>query len=298
MHRAIEKLRGMGYVIESHPRRGYRLLVGDDLSMAPQYITELLGGRVSVRPLIHFVDACRSTQDIAEMFVREVGVREGLVVVAERMTAGRGRMGREWHAPPGGLWFTVVLRPPLMRGFQLLSIGAGVAVAEAIRELCGVNVRLKWPNDVTYEGMKVCGILVEGRFEADRPQYVLLGIGINVNNEIPEDLRNVAISLKEILGRDVPRLPLLAKVLMKIFEYYGLIREGKIDEVLRRWRRASETLGRRVKVIGIAETVSGVVVGIDSDGSLIIETSDGRRVRMYAGDVIHVDEGSASRSSA
>ncbi len=290
VHRVIEELREMGYAIESHPRKGYRLVVGDELSMAPQYVMELLRDKVKVRPLLHFIDACRSTQDIAELFIKEAGVREGLIVLAERMTAGRGRMGREWYAPPGGLWFTVLLKPPRMRGFQLLSIAAGVAVAETIRELYGIDVKLKWPNDVVYKGRKVCGILVEGRFEADRPQYVLVGIGINVNNEVPEEVRDVAITLKEILGRNVPRLPLLTKVLMKLFNYYQLLREGRLEEVLEKWKRYSETLGKRVKVIGIMETVTGTAVDIDGDGSLVIETDDGERVRMYAGDVIYVDE--------
>ncbi len=285
VHRVVEELRGRGYLIESHPRRGYRLVLEDDLSTANYYIKSLLTN-TPIRYSVHYVEKCRSTQDIAEALARE-GAEEGLVVVAEEMSGGRGRLGRRWAASRGGLWFTILLRPPTVEGLQLISLGAGVAVAEALRELHGVEVALKWPNDVLVDSRKLCGILVEGRMEADRIHYVLVGIGINVNNDIPEDLRGSAVSLKELLEALVPRVPLLAAVLVKFAGIYALLRQGECEEVLLRWKRLSSTLGKDVRVVMHDEVIEGKAIDVDVDGSLMVEVHGTLR-KVYAGDVIHL----------
>ncbi len=285
VHRVVEELRDRGYLIESHPRRGYRLVLEDDLSTANYYIKSLLTN-TPIRYSVHYVERCRSTQDIAEALARE-GAEEGLVVVAEEMTGGRGRLGRKWVASRGGLWFTILLRPPTVEGLQLISLGVGVAVAEALRELHGVEATLKWPNDVLVDGRKLCGILVEGRMEADRIHYVLVGVGVNVNNDIPEDLRGSAVSLKELLEALVPRVPLLAAVLVKFAGIYALLRQGEYGEVLLRWKKLSSTLGRSVRVVMHDEVIEGKAVDVDVDGSLVVEVRGTLR-KVYAGDVIHL----------
>jgi len=285
VHRAVEELRERGYLIESHPRRGYRIILEDDLSTANYYVKSLLAN-VPIRYTVHYVEKCRSTQDVAEALARE-GADEGLVVVAEEMSDGRGRLGRRWVAGKGGLWFTILLRPPAVEGLQLISLGAGVAVAEALRELHGVRALLKWPNDVLVNGRKLCGVLIEGRMEADRVHYVLVGVGINVNNDVPEDLRSYAVTLKELLGTPVPRVPLLAAVLVKFAGIYALIKQGRYGEVLRVWRKLSSTLGRNVRVIMYGDVIEGRAVDVDADGSLIIEARGALR-KVYAGDVIHL----------
>jgi len=285
IHRVVEELRGRGYLIESHPRRGYRLVLEDDLSTANYYIKSLVTD-TPIRYSVHYVEKCRSTQDVAEALARE-GAGEGLVVVAEEMSGGRGRLGRKWVAGKGGLWFTILLKPPTVEGLQLISLGAGVAVAEALRELHGVEATLKWPNDVLVDDKKLCGILVEGRMEADRVHYVLVGVGINVNNDIPEELRDTAVSLKELLGVLVPRVPLLAATLVKFAGIYALLRQGRHGEVLLRWKKLSSTLGRNIRVITHDEVIEGKAIDVGIDGSLVVEVRGTLR-KVYAGDVIHL----------
>lgn len=285
IHRVVEELRERGYLIESHPRRGYRLVLEDDLSAANYYIKSLLTN-TPIRYSVHYVEKCRSTQDIAEALARE-GAEEGLVVVAEEMSSGRGRLGRTWVASRGGLWFTILLRPSAMKALQLISLGAGVAVTEALRELHGVEATLKWPNDVLIDNRKLCGILVEGRMEADRVHYVLVGVGINVNNDLPENLKASAIALKELVGRPVPRVPLLGATLTKFASIYNALRHGKRSLVISRWKKLSSTLGKFVKVVTPNEVIEGLAIDINEDGSLIVKA--GKCLRsVYAGDVIHL----------
>ena len=281
----INELRRYGYPVESNPLKGYRLIPEDDLSLADHYVKALLTG-TSINYSIHYVGGCSSTQDIADALAREGGP-EGLVVIAEEMSEGRGRLGRKWVAGRGGVWLTMLLRPLMLKGLQLISLGAGVAVAEALRELYGVNVGLKWPNDVLAEGKKLCGILVEGRVEADRIHYLLVGVGINVNNEIPKHLKAKAVSLKELLGTAVPRVPLLTLLLGKFATIYEALKRGDHEYVLSRWRKLSLTLGKEVKVITPSEVIEGTAINVGEDGSLILK-ADGSLRRVYAGDVVHL----------
>ena len=285
VHRVIDELRRYGYPIESNSRRGYRLVLEDDLSLTNHYVKALLAN-TPINYSIHYVGSCSSTQDIADALAREGGP-EGLVVIAEEMSEGRGRLSRKWVAGKGGVWLTILLRPLKLKGLQLISLGAGVAVAEAIRELHGIDVGLKWPNDVMAEGKKLCGILVEGRVEADRIHYILVGVGINVNNEIPKHLKTKAVSLKELLGTTVPRIPLLTLLLSKFATIYGALKRGDQERILSRWRELSLTLGKKVKVITPSEVIEGTAIDVGEDGSLILK-AEGSLRRVYAGDVMHL----------
>ncbi|MCD6278190.1 MAG: biotin--[acetyl-CoA-carboxylase] ligase [Desulfurococcales archaeon] len=284
LHRAIDYLRKVGYVIESHPRRGYRILLTDDLAEAGAHLKDL-GTRVKFS--VHYISSCTSTQDIAEALARE-GASEGTVVIAESMTSGRGRLGRKWVAGKGGLWMTVLLRPPTIVNLQLLSLCAGVAVAKAVADLYGIKAELKWPNDVIIGSRKLCGILSEGRAEADRVHYVLIGIGINVNNDLPEHLKATAVTLKELVGHPVPRTPLLRAVLKNLDIGYELLVSGEGVKVVKLWKNYSGTLGNYVKVITSEKVIEGYAADVDADGALIVEVGGGRREVIYSGDVVHL----------
>lgn len=285
VNRLIEDLRSRGFLIESHPRRGYRLLIADDLRLASTYVCSV---GVKLRYSLHYVDVCESTQDIADALASQ-GASEGVVVVAEEMTRGRGRLGRRWIASRGGLWFTVILRPMVVEKLQLLTLALGVAVVEALEQLIGVKPGLKWPNDVVYDDRKLAGILVEAKAEADVIKYVLAGIGLNVNNDLPDELRKEAISLKEIMGVPVPRIPVLRSILSCIDRYYRLLLEKQYDVILDKWRRYSVTIGRRVRVYMVGGgVVEGVAEDVAKDGSLVVRLDNGVRKRVYAGDVVHL----------
>ncbi len=245
------------------------------------------GGRFVSRLVM--IEECGSTQDVAKELAGS-GAPEGTVVIARRMVAGRGRAGRRWEAPEGGLWFTVVLRPEGIRGVQIISLLGGVAVAKALRKLLCVVPCLKWPNDVLVNGKKVAGILAEGAFVGSRADYVLLGVGINVNNSLPVELKSTATTLKEVIGGGVPIADVLVRVLSEIGELYALLEAGRKDLILDSWREMSCTLGRAVRVVLPGNRIiTGVAKDVDDDGNLIVDTGC-ELVRVGAGDVIHLRE--------
>ncbi len=254
----------------------------DDLSKATEYLER---SNTMLRYEVVYVKRCVSTQDLAESLVKQ-GRGEGLLVIAESMTLGRGRHGRRWVANEGGLWFTLVLEPPRLTGMQLLSLGVASSVARSLRDLYGFNPQLKWPNDVMADDRKISGILIEGKKHLKA--YILVGVGINVNNEISEDLREIAINVKELVGRTVPRIPLLVTVLRNIEDTYSKILNGEVNEVLNQWRQFTETLGKRVKVLTKSEVIEGIAYDVLNDGALVIMNSTGRKHIVYSGDVIYV----------
>jgi len=256
----------------------------EDLSELTKY---LVREGSKLRYVIFHMRSCSSTQDIA-MSLFEQGCNEGLVVLCDEMSSGRGRLGRSWSAPLGGLWFTLVLTPPKLTSLQVLSLGVGSSVAKTLRELYGIKAVVKWPNDVLVNKKKISGILIEGKKNAKTALFV--GVGINVNNEIPAELRDKAVSVKEILNHQVPRAPLLARILEKIEETYLKLLDEKVGEILREWRNLTETLGKKVVVITGKEVIEGVAVDVALDGSLIVEDSAGNKHHIYSGDVTHLTQ--------
>ena len=284
IHRIIESLRGKGYIIEYHPKKGYRLIDVDDLSIANNFISKL---NTFVRYAVRYVPHCTSTQDIAKSLA-ESGASEGLIVIAEEMSSGRGRLKRYWYAPKGGLWFTLILRPRSIKSMQLLSLSAGLAIVKCLRSLLNIDIKLKWPNDVLYFNKKIAGILVEASVELNTINYVLLGVGINVNNEIPNEIKNVAISLKQVFNRKIPRIPILKSFLINFDELYLNFIKGEIKKIINEWKKYSETIGKYVKVVFLDKVIEGKAIDIDDNGCLVLLTNSKKRIIIEAGDVIHL----------
>ncbi len=273
--KAIQRLKEKGYEIESG-RRGYRLKEIPD-RLYPELFSDL------PYPLFHYEEV-ESTMEVA----RELA-QKGLegVVVAERQKRGRGRLGRSWLSPQGGLYFTLILRPNCLPSeVQLFSLAFGVVVARAIEGLYHLPVALKWPNDVLYQGRKVCGILLELSAEADGVRFVLVGVGVNVNHPIKE-LEPRGISLKEILGKDLPRRALLWEILR---EWKVLQDKLSPEEVITEWQKRSDTLGRWVRVSTPEGVLQGRAFRVDSEGALWLETSQGP-IRVLAGDCHYLRPG-------
>ena len=262
---------------------------------------------------VRWYEAVTSTNEWAHSLA-DGGVAEGTVLVAERQTAGRGRLGRPWASPPGGLWFSVILRPRLpLEQWPLVGLAACVAVALAIAETTGLRARLKWPNDVLVDRRKVAGLLLEtgplrGNDPRDdvraasaasgppppRPAWLVLGVGINANvslDALPSRPQYPATSLQAAIGRPVERGRLLRAMLRALGRDYADLHAGTAAAVLRRWRTWSETLGRFVRVAiaspdaGGSSVVEGVAYDVDDAGALMVRTRDGGEVRIVAGDV-------------
>jgi BirA family biotin operon repressor/biotin-[acetyl-CoA-carboxylase] ligase len=233
-----------------------------------------------------------STNDLAGALA-ERGAREGCAVIAEAQSAGRGRHGRTWSSPPGaGLYISTILRPPT-QALSLLTIAAGVAVAEAVQAATGLDPRLKWPNDVYVGEGKLAGVLAEaGSMEEGEPdedlprlRYVVLGIGINVMPAPhPPDVAARATSIEAELGRSIDRGLLLTECLVRLSARYEELRHKQTEGILTAWRaRSAATLGRTVEwdASGVRR---GIAEGIDDDGALLVRTESGLE-RLISGEV-------------
>lgn len=238
---------------------------------------------------VHYFEELESTQETAAMLASQ-GALHGEVVIAERQSAGRGRMGRRWHSPPGvNFYGTFILRPDLpVAEAARLSLVAGVAAAEALESVAPGIVALKWPNDVWLDGRKAGGIIAEAVTDSSqRLACVLLGIGLNLNlapEQIPEDLRGKATSVLAATGKPCDREALAGALFSRLDTRYMETLSGGFATVRPIWERYSALTGRRVTVVDGQSRMSGTVTGIAPDGALLLET-DGRTVRMLAGDV-------------
>lgn len=270
----IQGLVKSGISIVSSPK-GYRLTRDPD-SLVPWAFD-------TWQDRIHFFQETGSTMDEAMVMARK-GCADFTVVVAQRQTRGRGRMQRTWQSADGGLYFTVVVRPdiPMMLA-GLVNLAAAVDMAGLLRSLYQVDACLKWPNDILVDNHKLCGLLSQLEAEGDQVAHMNIGIGLNVNN-LPETEAPIAISLKALLGRPVPRREILVGFL-NVFEKRMLTFDPHV--VIDEWKSKNVTLGRRVRVITVKNMVEGTAVDVDSHGGLILELSDGTRQTVMHGDCFH-----------
>jgi BirA family biotin operon repressor/biotin-[acetyl-CoA-carboxylase] ligase len=284
----IEALRERGYVIESAHATGYRLASAPQ-AFAPEAVEAHLDTEWLGRHLVCH-DVTGSTNDDACALARE-GAQEGTVVLADAQTAGRGRLGRDWVSKPYlNLYASLILRPTIAPAMApQLSLVAGVAVARAL-EAEGVEAGIKWPNDVLIGGRKVCGVLTEIEAEADLVGFVVVGIGVNLNSELhdfPEDLHDKAISVRMAEDRVVDRMRFAAQLFGCFEQVYELWRKAGFEPLREEWQRRAVLMGKPIEVAGAGAgaNVSGVCIGIDSDGALLLKGDDTEVRRVIAGDV-------------
>jgi BirA family biotin operon repressor/biotin-[acetyl-CoA-carboxylase] ligase len=224
-----------------------------------------------------------STMDLARQKAR-AGAPDRWAVVAEEMTAGRGTGGHSWHAPPGGLYISFVLRG--LPDAHLVSLALGNAVADTL-EVAGAEPRLKWVNDVWVDGRKVAGILVEGESTGDRLEFLVAGIGVNVNGHaaaFPAPLDRTATTLEDVLGCDSCIPDLEALLLHAVDKWLGKLRDGQGAQVVEAFRARDALQGRRVRVQSGAQRVEGTAAGIDGDGRLLVQAGT-RTEALQAGSV-------------
>jgi len=271
----IRGLKEDGYVVEASPR-GYRLVSSPDLLLPYEF--------PDLEQRIHYFPEIGSTMDAARELAKK-GAREGTIVIAEAQTRGRGRLSREWLSPEGGIYFTLVLRPRISPACApRINLMASVAVADTIRKLFGLKAELKWPNDVLIGGKKVCGILAEMDAEMDVVNFVNVGIGINANTSIPQ-FEKTATSLKDTLGREVPRKEFLRALLTEIERRQALLMEA---DLLEEWKKLSVTLNKNVRIVSLGEEVTGQATDIDATGALVVRSKDGSLRTVLVGDCIHL----------
>lgn len=282
----MNTLKEEGYKIESVPRKGYRLISSPDiltLEEVEEYMNTNFIGRN-----IHYFNSLSSTNTKAKEIA--IQAKEGTIIVAEEQIRGKGRLGRSWTSPKGkGIWMSIILKPKVdpAKVAKITLIGAA-AVNQGLKDI-GIKSYIKWPNDIIIDGKKVCGILTEMSCELNMINYVIMGIGINVNlgrEDFDDELIDKATSLKEVVGEEIDRKKLLAYVLNHFEELYIPFKEsGDISKTIQVCRRESILIGKEVRIINGDTEKSGKVLGIDNEGQLIVEHGDGSIEELFSGEV-------------
>ena len=282
----IKGLRVQGYRIEAVPARGYRLLASPDL------LTSLDLGALATRRIGARLVCLKETESTNAVAFRlaEEGAPEGTVVFADAQSAGKGRLGRVWLSPPGvNLYCSVVLRPPIspVAACQLTFLSV-VAVARAIESCTVLKPQIKWPNDILVSGKKVAGLLNEMNAETEKVNFVVLGIGVNLNmrlSQLGEGVRHPATSLLEEGGVEVDRAAFARALLAELDVLYDRFLIDGEGPVRAEWLERSAIRGRSVRVCCGTREFGGVVQGVDSFGALLVQSPDGTLETVLSGDV-------------
>lgn len=239
------------------------------------------------REIIYFEKL--SSTNTAAKEQAERGAIEGTTIIAETQTKGKGRLDRRWISPKGGIWLSIILRPQMSpEDTAKITLTTAVAVAKTLRRFCGFGAEIKWPNDVLIHNKKICGILTEASLEGKNVNFVVVGIGINVNfplNALPKHLEAAATTLKEVLQKEVDREELVCVLLKEFEDCYERFKRGEFGDLLSKWRSVATFLGKEVEVISFAERLRGVAVDVDENGALIIKLENGKKRKIVAGDV-------------
>ncbi len=284
----VDELRKLNYDIAASPHFGYRLVSAPDALHADDLLARLGATKVVGRDIRVFEETT-STNDVIEKLARD-GVKEGVVVFAESQTKGRGRLGRKWMSPTHkGLWFSVLLRPELSpQETTQLTVASATALRRAIKNVAGLAAEIKWPNDLLIGGKKVVGILTEMHAEVDRVRHVILGIGVDVNQdaaEFPPELRKIATSLRIAAGEEISRAELATEILRELDFDYARICGGKFPAVADEWEAGCATIGKNVAVQMGARLIRGRAESLDDDGALLVRSEHGHLERIIGGDV-------------
>jgi len=269
----IRSLRKLGYDIDFVKKKGYHLISKQDI-IIPEEIKDDLNTDIIGKDIFYFKSI--SSTNIYAKNIAEKSFKEGIVVIADIQTHGRGRKNRLWLSPSGGLWFSVILRPKIIpeKG-MLLTMAASIAVAQAIKKTTGLNPVIKWPNDILINKKKVCGILTEFVFKKNFLDYAVVGIGINVNNKIDKKIKKVATSLSLEVGLNILRVKFLKTILKYFDEYYKKLNMSDFKTIKKLWFYYNKSIGKKVKIEDDGKILYGVISDIDDYGFIILKTKGG-----------------------
>lgn len=286
----IQKLKGMEYKIISEQNLGYCLISRPDL-LIPQEVQRGLSTTYIGKRIFYFpeLESTNITAKEKALHIAE-GIGEGTLIIAERQSAGKGRLGRKWFSPTGGIWLSIILYPQLSPSYiSRITLVTAVAAVKSIKICTQIESQIKWPNDILINEKKVCGILTEMSAELDIINWVVVGIGINVNidhQDFPEDIQKNTISLKEILGKKVLRVKLVQTFLQEFEKYYESLKRREFSSILKEWKLYSHTLGKKIRVDMGERIITGEATDINEEGALILKKGDGKLVEIISGTII------------
>jgi len=286
----IQGLKDMGYEIIANQNLGYCLVSRPDL-LIPQEIQRRLFTKY-IGKEIYYYPEIKSTNIMAKekALHREDGIIEGTLIIAERQSAGKGRLGREWFSPAGGIWLSIILYPQLPPSYiPRITLMTAVAVVKAIKICTQIESQIKWPNDILINEKKVCGILTEMSAELDIINWVVVGIGINANIDIrdfPKDIQKNTTSLKETSGKEISRVKLIRIFLQEFEKYYEKLKKKGFPSILREWKFYSHTLGKKIRVDIGEKIITGEAIDINESGALVLKKEDGELIEIISGTII------------
>jgi len=288
----IKKIQTLGYTVESKQKEGYKLTKNSDLLLPWEIIsgleTKVLGQQA------YYFDSIDSTQSQA-LKMADDPRNSGTIIIAEKQTGGRGRSGRKWISPKGGIWFSIILYPKFdISNITLFPIASSLALSYAIQKICKISTELKWPNDLTIKGKKLAGMLVDASFESNKIEKLVLGVGINFNvsiKEIEKTLKKTqnyygVSSLNENKGEAIE---LIQSFLLELEKMYEELNNNHTKRIITEWTKRSSTIGKKIEINTNEGKIKGEAIKIDNDGGLIIKDK-GKIKKVFAGDIIHLSK--------
>ncbi|WOV89083.1 biotin--[acetyl-CoA-carboxylase] ligase [Sporosarcina oncorhynchi] len=284
----IKEFEEEGYDILSIRKKGYVLTGSPDRINAANIQKKLK--TKSYGRIVDYYESCATTQLIAHDAAQN-GAADGTLVVSEEQTAGKGRLSRPWSSAAGkGIWMSLIIRPSLMpQEAPQMTLVAAVAIVRAIEEIVGLEATIKWPNDIMIDGKKITGILTELQSDPDRVKAIIIGIGMNINHDIddfPEEIQDIATSLKLKTGKVTDRARLIAEILSFLELYTEMYVKHGFGPIKLLWEGYSNTAGKRIKAVMLNETVEGIALGISEEGLLEVKMDDGTIKGIYSADII------------
>ena len=286
----IKKIQSLGYKIESKQKLGYRL-INETEKLLPWEITKDLKTE-SIGKRVYYFEEIDSTQNFAEQIALDEK-ENGTIVIAEKQTAGKGRLDRKWTSPKGGIWFSLIIHPKFdVSTSTLVPIAGAVALAMAIKITLDIDVSVKWPNDITLNGKKVAGMLVDASFQANNIDYLILGIGINFDIDAKKIEKRLSKSanfygVNSLRKKDdsTPPKILLREFLVQFEKILIQLNKGEKAKIVKEWTKKADKIGKKISINTSDGKISGVAQGIDNDGALKLKTSKGIK-KIFVGDVV------------
>lgn len=280
----IQVLQKKGYQIQSLRQKGYKLQTLPDIPV--EEIKEQLGAGSLWNTIQCFPELSSTNEYVKELAKKNYP--EGVVIIAESQSKGKGRKQRMWNSAKGGLYFSALFRPPLPpQKAMVAAMATSIAITEAIHEITGINARIKWPNDLLYQGKKICGVLTELSAEMDQITYMIIGIGINVNNILPDELSSIATTLQTIKHEKVSLADLITSSLSNLDIWYGHVKKHHHTFIYDTWLKYTDTIGKTVQIKDGVTKITGLAKGLNENGGLILETEKGTK-HIVSGDMSYI----------
>lgn len=284
--KAVNGLKEEGYQVEAVRNRGYRIIESPDI-LTKEELSSMIDTKWAGQTIYYF-DQIDSTNIRAKQLGEE-GVPHGTLIVAGQQNAGRGRRGRAWESPSGvSIYMSIVLRPEMVPvKAPMLTLVMALSAADSLKECTGLDIQIKWPNDIILNGKKLAGILTEMSTEMDYINHVVIGVGINVNTErLPEDLEEKATSLRLETGRIIRRSEIIASIMKEFEKNYQLFMETQsFRQMQEKYNSLLINREKEVRILGVKEEYAAYALGINAKGELLVRRDNGEIETILAGEV-------------